>query len=252
MKKYLNNCKKRVKEFLGKPGGAFWIKWCITFAAVFSAFVTGGNMFILIALGGGLGIMAGIILDAISEYRKPDGSFNLANATITLAACGASYTAFFYPVSPQIILGSMLSSGLMLTLLMKRLDPETGMNIQVGFHLLAVLAALGMTFYYAGPYLEWIIPVSALLSVALYIWMLLRLRDGAETGLRGAWYLAAAMGLALFSATAMLVLNTPPSPAASFAGLVTGLGAATSLAPLRTATGWVCDRIAEEREYRKF
>lgn len=251
MKHRLASLKSRCFGWFAAFGPAFWIKWGIIGLVFLAASIAGGGVFFMIALGGALGAVAAIMLDAMQEYRREDGSFDGLSALMTVVAALLAYSALYFPQQWSVVLGCMVSSSILLALLLKRLDPETGMNVQTLFFLVPAILFLGLGFAYTGPYAEWVSPVAFIAATVAVVWYLAVLRDGAETGLRAAWYLGVACMLAITFATICNLAGVVPAPGIGFAGMATGLCANALYIPMKRATGWAASRLREERNYRR-
>lgn len=229
-------------------GGAFWMRWSVCALLLLIAMIAGGASFFMIGLGGLLGCICAVMLDAFAEFRVENGKFLVGNACMGLLSFTMSNIALYYPSRWSLILGCLVSSGLLLALLLRRLDRETGMNIQVGIWLAGVAASLILAFVYTGPYAGAVVFAAYMLSVGLYVWLLIVLREGTETGLRAAWYLALGIGLSVLTATAFNLLAVVPSGGILFGGFVVGLIACSLLSPLKRVTCWITCKLDEEKK----
>lgn len=229
-------------------GGAFWIRWGVCAVALLAALLTGGVSFFMIALGGALGCVCAVMLDAFEEFRTDGGGFQAANAGMGLLAFVMACAGFFISGGWGLVVGCLASSGLLLALLLRRLDRETGMNIQVGFWLGGVAAALLLLFLYTGPYAGWIGAAAFVLAVCLYAGLLATLRAGAENGLRAAWFLALGIGIAILSGAAIHALGVHPASSTAFGGFAVGLVTCSLFSPLRALTCWVACKLDEEKK----
>lgn len=229
-------------------GGAFWLKWGLCALLLAVALVFGGVPFAMIGLGGLLGCICAMMLDAFAEFRKESGAFMPGCAFMGLLAFSMANAAFYFPGKWAVVLGCLASSGLLLALTLRCLDRETGMNIQAGIWLSSVAGALLLCFLYAGPYAGLVTFAAYLLAVGLYAKLLIVLRDGAETGLRAAWFLALGVGVSILTATAFNKLGTVPAGGTAFGGFVVGLVVASIFAPVRQLTSWVACKLDEEKD----
>jgi|GEM_PF-2696664 hypothetical protein len=229
-------------------GGAFWLKWGVCALLLAAALIFGGVPFVMIGLGGLLGCICAVMLDGFTEFRRENGTFMPGCAFMGLLAFAMANMAFHLPGKWAVILGCLVSSGLLLALILRCLDRETGMNIQVGIWLSTVAGALLLCFLYAGPYAGVVGLASFVLAVGLYVRLLIVLRDGAETGLRAAWHLALGIGVAVLTGAAFNKLGVIPAGGAAFGGFVVGLLVAAVFSPVKRFTNWVVCRLDEEKE----
>ncbi len=229
-------------------GGAFWLRWGVCALVFCAALISGGTPFVMIGLGGAVGCIGAVMLDALADFRSGEGRFLPGNAAMALLAFAMANAAFYMPSSWTVVLGCLVSSGLLLTLLLRRLDRVTGMNIQVGMWLCGVAAALLFGFLYSGPYAGWVLSVVFLLAVALYVRLLVVLREGTETGLKAVWFLALGVGVAVLTAAAFNLLGVEPAAGPAFGGFVVGLVSCSLFAPLKAVTCWIACRLDEERK----
>lgn len=237
-----------VRQALESRDGAFWLRWGVCGVLLLTALVTGGASFVVIGLGGVLGCIFALMLGAMSEFRTGDGRFVPGNAGMAILSFGLAGAAFALPGKWSVVLGCLVSAGLLLALLLRRLDRETGMNIQTGLWLCGVAAALLLMFLYTGPYAVGVSVIAFAAAAGLYGWMLAALRQGAEVGLRAAWLLALGVGIAVLSGAAFHKLEVAPVLALAFQGFVVGVAACLLFAPLKRLTCWIACKLDEEKE----
>ena len=232
-----------------QQGRAFWMAWAVCLVLLAGAFYVAGSLFAAIAFGGIIGCVGAMLLGEMSEFTHGD-EFDAGSAVLAVLAAVMSCAGFFAPVDWTVVAGCLLSSGLLLSFLLKRLDRETGMNIQSAIWLGTILTALLAVFLYVGPYIVVVRVCAYLFALTLYGLFLLNLADGAEQGLQGAWYVALIIGIASFGGTAFNQLGIDPEPAVTFSGLATGLGCTMLYAPLKTLLEGLARR--HEEDWRDF
>ncbi|SIO35063.1 hypothetical protein [Halodesulfovibrio marinisediminis] len=228
---------------------SFWMMWSICLLLLVSAFYAAGSVFAAIAFGGILGCIGAMLLGEMGAFVR-DGAFDAVSAGIAVLAAIMASAGFFVPVKWTIVAGCLLSSGLLLSFLLKRLDNETGMNIQTGMWLGSVLTAMLCVFLYAGPYANIVHAGAYLLAVGLYCLFLLNLANGAEQGLQAAWYVALIIGIACLGGTAFNLLGIDPDPSITFSGLATGLGCTMLYSPIKQLLATMAKK--HEEDWRDF
>ncbi|MEZ0574526.1 hypothetical protein [Halodesulfovibrio aestuarii] len=224
---------------------SFWMMWGVCLLLLASAFYAAGSVFAAIAFGGILGCVGAMLLGELGAFVQ-DGEFDTVSAGIAILAAVMASAGFFVPVKWTVVAGCLLSSGLLLCFLLKRLDHETGMNIQSGMWLGSVLTAMLCVFLYAGPYSQFVHLSAYLLSVGLYGLFLLNLANGAEQGLQAAWYVALIIGIACLGGTAFNLLKIDPDPEIIFSGLATGLGCTMLYSPIKQLLATMAKRHEED------
>lgn len=228
---------------------SFWMMWSICLLLLLSAFYAAGSVFAAIAFGGILGCIGAMLLGEMNAFVR-DGEFDAASAGIAILAAVMASAGFFVPVKWTVVAGCLLSSGLLFCYLLKRLDNETGMNIQSGLWLGSVFTAMLCVFLYAGPFAQVVHMAAYILAVGLYGLFLLNLANGAEQGLRAAWYVALIIGIASLGGTAFNLLEIDPDPAITFSGLATGLGCTMLYSPIKQLLATMAKR--HEEDWRDF
>lgn len=228
---------------------SFWLMWSVCLLLLLSAFYAAGSVFAAIAFGGILGCIGAMFLGEMRAFVR-DGEFDLASAGIALLAVIMASAGFFVPVKWTVVAGCLISSGLLLCFLLKRLDNETGMNIQSGIWLGSVLTAMLCVFLYAGPYEDFVRLAAYVLAVGLYGLFLLNLANGAEPGLQAAWYVALIIGIACLGGTAFNLIGIDPDPQITFSGLATGLGCTMLYSPIKQLLAIMAKR--HEEDWRDF
>ncbi|WP_157471206.1 hypothetical protein [Halodesulfovibrio spirochaetisodalis] len=228
---------------------SFWVMWSVCLLLLVSAFYAAGSVFAAIAFGGILGCVCAMLLGEMGAFVR-NGEFDAVSAAIAILAAVMASAGFFVPVKWTVVAGCLISSGLLLCFLLKRLDNETGMNIQSGLWLGSVLTAMLCVFLYAGPYAYLVHIAAYLLAVGLYGLFLLNLANGAEHGLQAAWYVALVIGIACLGGTAFNLLGIEPDPSITFSGLATGLGCTMLYSPIKQLLATMAKR--HEEDWRDF
>ena len=228
---------------------SFWVMWGVALLVLVLASYAAGSVFATIAFGGILGSISAFLLAELAEFKR-EGEFDLPSAGLAVFAAVMANTGFFVPLKWTVVAGCLISSGILLCFLLKRIDNETGMNIQSGVWLSSVLTALLAVFLYAGPYATVVHVGAYLLALVLYVLFLLNLADGAEQGLRGAWYVALIIGIACLGGAAFNLIGIDPDPAVTFSGLATGLGCTMLYAPIKMLLATMAKK--REEDWRDF
>lgn len=228
---------------------SFWMMWSVCLLLLVSASYAAGSVFAAIAFGGILGCVGAMLLGEMSAFVR-NGEFDVVSAGLAIFAAVMASAGFFVPVEWTVVAGCLLSSGLLLCFLLKRLDTETGMNIQSGLWLGSVLTAMLCVFLYAGPFAPFVRIAAYLLAVGLYGLFLLNLANGAEEGLQAAWYVALIIGIACLGGTAFNLLNIDPDPAITYSGLATGLGCTMLYSPIKQLLATMAEK--HEEDWRDF
>lgn len=228
---------------------SFWIMWGVFLLVLGVASYAAGGVFATIAFGGILGSIGALLLAELVEFKR-NGEFDPISAGLAVFAAVMANTGFFVPLEWTVVAGCLISSGVLLCFLLKRIDNETGMNIQSGLWLGSVLTALLAVFLYAGPHADVVHFAAYILAMVLYVLFLLNLANGVEQGLRGAWYVALIIGIACLGGAAFNLIGIDPDPVVTFSGLATGLGCTMLYAPIKMLLATMAKK--HEEDWRDF